>query len=937
MSIKMDKARWQQIQVILDDTLKQPEKERLAYIKRVCDEDHNLRHDIEELLAAEQDAPTFLEEPAALLVKTLFGHPEADVSLGQQDLEGKKIGAYLLREQLGQGGMGVVYRGERFQGEFEQEAAIKLVSVSEKGQRNNADRFERFQHEQQTLASLNHPNIARLYDGGLTDENQPYIVMEYVKGKDITRYCNEQKLDLKSRLQLIIQVAEVLAFAHVNLIVHRDIKPSNILINESGQVKLLDFGIAKLLSEDIPSELTKTGESILTPGFAAPEQIQKRNITIATDVYQLGLVMYELITGYKAFSDKAESLYELARVMCEKSPTVPSQMEVQNARVDSSTPQAWQNKLRGDLDAICMKALRLESEQRYRSMAEFADDIKAHLAGTLVQARQKNVRYLVSSYCQRNWKLLLAGSAFFVIVIAYAATVTLQSQQIQMALDKSMIETEKAQQVSNFMTDIFKSSDPNVSGLEKISAQQLLEKGQADIQQKLQNAPEIRAYMLEVLGDIYFSQGEYQQSAKLFEQALNQEQKTPTQNLTRLANTMTKLAISLGSMDQYQRSEQLLQDSLALYSQIGIAERESSGQQWQGSTLIEYAETLNAYATVLRTKGQHVHAEQGFNQALSALQTLDYADNEMAVSYNGLAGVQHVQGQFDLAIDNMQKGLDVLEEVHGERHTYFTVALNNMVMMLTDLERFEQAQSLSKRSLKIQQSMLGDNHPNLTSTLRSLGILSHRQGNFTEAKTYLENALRIRRQSLNDDNVSIAVILLFLGAVEQDMGNVEQASEHYQKMLALFIKHSVSDRTLGRGLCQPASLALANGQWQEAKQLYSQALDLLPESGVRRAIAQLGFARASIHIDSDLTIAEQKARSALTTRRDKFPAEHSLVAEAEGILGLVLAHGDKASDAIPLLSSSEKVLKSHPLYALRKSHENLLSTVQQNLAQLSQN
>ncbi|MFT6267479.1 MAG: serine/threonine-protein kinase [Alphaproteobacteria bacterium] len=932
MSIKVNKARWQQIQAILDGVLKQPENQRMRYIKHVCAKDQQLQRDIEDLLTAEDDAPSFLEEPAAALAKTLFGRLEPDANNEQPDMEGKKIGAYLLSELLGKGGMGVVYRGERFQGEFEQEVAIKLLSVSGKDQLSNSDKLERFQHEQQTLASLNHPNIAQLFDGGLTDDMQPYIVMEYVKGLDISRFCKDKNLNLKSRLKLIVQVAEVLAFAHSNLIVHRDIKPSNILINAAGQVKLLDFGIAKLLSDDMPSDLTKTGQSILTPGFAAPEQIKGLNITVATDIYQLGLVMYELITAHKAFSDKADSLYELARVMCEKSPTLPSVIAKEATHSNQVSQVTWSHKLNGDIDAICMKALRLEPEKRYSSMAEFAGDIKAHLAGLVVGARQKNMQYLFGSYCKRNWKPLLAGGSFLVILIAYTITVTVQSRQIKRALEKSLTETEKAQQVSDFMTGIFKSSDPNLVGLEEINAKQLLEKGQADIQQKLQDAPEIRAHMLGVLGDIYYSQGEYEQSSKLLEQALLQQKNSPNQDKYRLANMSTKLAISIGTMDHYEQSEQLLKESLAVYRPV--FERSESLESISSSLVIDYAEALNAYALLLRTKGEYGLAEETFNRALGILASLPEMHNEMAVTHDGLAGVYKIQGHYGLAIENMRQSLDILEKVHGEQHSNFTGSLNNMVVILTDLERFDEAESLSKHSYAIQSSMLGPDHPNIAMTLRSLGILSHRKGNFVEAKRYLEQALDNKRQNLTEDNIIVAFILLFLGAVEQDMGHFDSAQKYYQTMLKVFRKYQVADRLLGRGLCQPASLAFARGNWHEAEELYSEALRLIPAGGARAARAQLGMARALLQTESDFPKAELLARGALQIRRDKYPPEHSLIGEAEAVLGQILLRTEKKQEALPLLISAEHILKARALYVQKVSAANLLQGVQQDLAKI---
>ncbi|PKG97038.1 serine/threonine-protein kinase [Paraglaciecola sp. MB-3u-78] len=928
MNPKMSREKWQKIQVILDEIFHLSENENRIYLQNIEKQDPHLHADIEQFLAAQRNAPSYLDQSATELARHLVSNSPR----GEKNALGEKIGAYILREEIARGGMGIVYRGERHGGEFEQQVAIKLLSSVSQSKENKSILLDRFRQEQQTLSSLNHPNIAQLFDGGFTESGVPYIVMEFVEGVDISQYCRLNNLQLEARLRLIIQVANVLAFAHKNLIIHRDIKPSNILINNSGQVKLLDFGIAKLIADDHLTDMTQTGESLLTPGFAAPEQIRKAPITVATDIYQLALVMYELITGHKGFSDQSDSLYELARVMCEKLPTAPS--VICTREPNSSIAQHWQRKLRGDLDAITLKALRTESEHRYSSMLEFAKDIEAHLSGHLVEARQKNMRYLASSFSRRHWKFMLVASSFIVILLAYATTVTLQSQKIKAALAQSELEANKAQQVSKFMIDIFKTSDPNISGLQEISAQQLLDKGQQDIQQNLQQAPEIRAHMLSVLGDIYYTRGVYEQSDKLLTLALAQQKALPDHSPLQIAKNLTKLAISYSTQNKYQQAELLLSESLTIHRQkltpLDKLDRGSLSEDQH----VAYAETLNAYADLLKIRGEFKKAAQNFSNAIAIIKPFGDKQNELAIAYNGLAGVQHVQGQFDDAIKNMREGLRILALVQGEEHTYYTIALNNLVTILTDLEYFEEATVLSRKSLQTQMNMLGEDHPNVGNTLRSLGILSHRQGDFLSARDYLQMALSNKRQNLSEDNVTIGVILLFLGAVEQDLGQFEQASAYYQTMLQIFRKYQVADRILGRGLCQPASLLLATGEWRAANQQYAQALGLLPEQGVRTAIAQLGFARSALHLGFELARAESLSRAALEVRLQKYPENHSLVAEAQAVLGLVLHKQNQPLHALPLLRAAAEVLNKHPMYARAQSQDNLVVNVKKALAQL---
>ncbi|MEX2963887.1 tetratricopeptide repeat protein [Microbulbifer sp. TYP-18] len=915
--MKLTKERWERIQTIFSRVLRQPEESRYSFLQQICEKGSQLYREIELLLDAERMAPTFLEKSMPVNDEVHCVSPRLKT--------GDRLGAYRLCEEIGRGGMGVVYRAERQEGEFRQEVAVKLLRTPIGEGKAAPLGLKRFQLEQQTLASLNHPNIVQLFDGGVTENQQPYIIMEFVRGVNIHRYCSERALDLNARLSLIIKVAHVLGFAHRNLVVHRDIKPSNILIDGEGQVKLLDFGIAKLLSNELGKDLTQNGESVMTPGFAAPEQIKNERVTVGTDIYQLGLILYELITGHKAFSDQAESLYELSRVMCESCPTLPSVISKNGLHNDTYIAK----KLRGDLDAIALKALRREPEHRYSSVRDFAEDIQAHLDGNLVSARQGAFHYRVQNYIYRHWRALAVSVSFVCILIGYAVTVTIQSRGIQQALEKSVFEAEKAQQVSNFLVNIFKHSDPNVYGLDKISAQQLLENGEEKIQIDLREVPGIRSHMLGILGSIYYSQGVYEKSAELLRKAVDQQRKMANLDSLRLADTMTKLAISLSTMNQYEESEKLLQESLTIYQEI-------DQQSVTNSTIVNQAETINAYANLFQKRGDYEKAKFYFKQAIHLAQEATRGQNEMAVALNGLGNIHHYQGRFEEATEHMRKVIKIQKLVHGEQHSSYTIALNNLATMLTDLERFEEATELSRQALSIQQKILGVDHPYIGETLRALGILSHRTGDFEAAVRYLQQALRVKRLKSQQDNIRIAVVLLWLGTALQDKGEFDAADQHYAKMLEIFQALKVTDKIMGRGLCQPASLALAKGDLETARQLYTQALDLMPETGVRTSIAQLGLARVLLAENKELFRAETLAKSALASRQAKYIFGHSMIAEAEAVLGLIQVEHSPAS-AITLLKSSDTVLNSHPLFLQRHGAHNLVQSVQQALERLNNN
>jgi len=476
MSISYSKEKWARINVLLDKVLDLEDKtEQLNLLAELCGDDSELYNDVQQLLLTEyqlesgidldRGAAEFIEarQPAGL------GHNSSD------DCIGIRVGAYTLKEKLGQGGMGTVYLAHRSDGEFEQKVAIKIMP--EQGRDSIA--VDRFRREQQLLASLVHPNIAGLYDGGFTEDGQAYIVMEYVEGLELDAYCKINKLGVKARLDLVLQVIEALRYAHNQLVVHRDIKPSNILVTPDQKVKLLDFGIAKLLDGNSKLDLTRTGENILTPGFAAPEQLKGGVITIATDIYQLGLVCYELLCGKKAYRDKARSISELVVLISTGEPTPPSlalerPVVFETKEFDSSDgivdTKKLQRVLEGDLDAIVLKSLQNEARDRYVSMAAFREDILAYFDNRPVQAREQNLLYNFRKYSRRHWRWLSVATVFLLSLVVYSVTLTQQAKEIRQALAQSEIEKNKAEQVSKFLASVFKSADPNVAGLEKITS-----------------------------------------------------------------------------------------------------------------------------------------------------------------------------------------------------------------------------------------------------------------------------------------------------------------------------------------------------------------------------------------------------------------------------------------------------------------------------------
>ncbi len=862
-------TRWQRVQQLLGESLEQPAEAREAFLDSASAEDSVLRDEVRHLLRAYDEAPTFLERNVLDFAEPLLPDQGAKQRNEFQDCTNQLIGPYQLISEIGQGGMGVVYKARRVDGVFDQDVAIKLLPQCH-NEKINRDRFHQ---EQQVLASLNHPNIARLYDGGITSDGQLYIVMEYVEGVPITDYCEQHHLDISDRLQFVQQIAASLQHAHSNLIVHRDIKPSNILTTKDGTIKLLDFGIAKLLDTHERSvDLTHTGDHMLTPGFAAPEQIVGQPITVATDVYQLGVVLYELLAGQRPFC-KADSFYEMARVVCNDAPDRPSDKSFDNSSAETITrDENWTGALRGDLDAIALKALCKKPCDRYASMEAFSADLHAYRHALPVTARQQSATYRATKFIRRHALGALAAVLIMALTISYAVTVTVQSKKIETALNQARIEAGKSQQVASLLTDVFKVSDPNVPGSQQMTAGQILDQGRTRLDKELSDAPEVRAQMQHVLGEIYYSLGAYDESVELLESALQlRRQWLPVQDLA-IASSLTQLAFSYNATDQYEKAQQSLQQALAIH-------------RLYSTESVEQAEILNALGDVQRVQANHEEAEALFLEAIAILRRVtDGNHSELATGLQGLAMLQLVNGDARNAEVNSREAVRIVKHSLGEEHSYYTVGLNGLGLLLAYLERYDEAEPLHLEALEIQRRILGEKHPYVSQTFGYLGFLAHRRGLLEASEQHYRDALEIQKELDGGNSATIARLLGQLATVLTKRGIYSEAESAITTALRIDREiFAPSSPMVGRDLAKRAALAHARGALVIAKKDYVDALALLPPKNSRTAEAQLGYATLLLQT-RQFADAESAALEALGIREADLPKGHSLIAQAQTVL-----------------------------------------------------
>ncbi len=558
-------------------------------------------------------------------------------------------------------------------------------------------------------------------------------------------------------------------------------------------------------------------------------------------------------------------------------------------RLSAARLTQWRKKLGGDLDAIVLKALRNEPDKRYTSMEALRSDIHAYFAARPVAAYEKGVRYRLGKFVRRNTFAVGASSTIGVLLIVYAATVTVQAHRIQNALEQSRVEAHKAQQVTDFIIDIFKVSDPNVSGIETVTARELLEKGRDRVRDELADAPENQAQMLYALGEIYYSLGSYKESASLLDGALRVRQDLLPEHDPLLAATQIRLGLAYNSMDKQEAAHTLFEKALATYELLGVDS-------------VEKGEALNSMGSVARKLGDYSQARQYFEQAISLLRNVEDGKHyELALAINNLAALQVLQGELVTAVTNMRETVALLESILGPEHSYFSLSLKNLAEILIRLGQYEEAGPLQQRALRIQQKTLGPNHPYVAYTLWSLGNLAHREGRLEEAERYLRRALRIHETVHGRHSIAVASSLSRLGPVLQDQGRTVEAhsalTEALQTDLAI---RPAGHPMLGRDYYELAALAHAANDRATARAHYEKALQILPPSSPTAAAAKLGYAR--LLLDSrELRAAVKNARSALAIFRSTLPAGHSNIAEAQSVLNSILrlqVNGTQAASTI---------------------------------------
>ncbi|NBB85633.1 MAG: protein kinase, partial [Bacteroidetes bacterium] len=715
----MEAAQWHQVSALFDALVDCSPAEQQARLDAAGAE-AAVRTRVEALLAADRETPSFVDAGVDDLASMLaLGPPPA---LHQDE----QIGAYRLTQRIGHGGMGVVYRAQRTDGAFAHDVAIKLLPRYLETQESIA----RFRVERQILATLNHPGIARLLDGGVTTDGTPYLVMEYVQGVPISTYVAQHRCTLDVCLHLIRDVLDAVHHAHANLVIHRDLKPSNILVTDTGQVKLLDFGIAKLVEAPLGGPalpVTRTGDVLLTPRYAAPEQMTGDAITTATDIYQVGILAYELLTNQCPFDLEGKSLTEVERTILHQAPPPPSRA----VDADATDPLECRRAraLRGDLDTVILKALRKDPAERYPSATSFAADLERCQTNRPVEARPATLRYRFGLFACRNRRALTAA---VLVVLLFAGVLGYHFQRLSTERDMAQHEASKAEAATAFLVDLFESSDPFRHPDDAVSARTLLERGQDRIQQ-LGAEPIVQAAMLHAMGEAYHGLGRYEAADSMLQAALHlRRTHLGAHHLTVGASLLALGKVHL-TTHRHQDALALLQEAQVIWDAHGVRdERRVSLLRKQAQGLSDVGEPDSALVLLRQAVALH-EANTGTPPGLPLKTDLAYV-------LRRTGAVAEAEAIYRDVLTEQRTTL-------GPTDPALASTLNNLAYLLTHhYQDHGSAEPLYREVVAIQEEALGAGHPRTLMTRgNNLYASLRHQEKYAEADTLLRAQLSVVR------------------------------------------------------------------------------------------------------------------------------------------------------------------------------------------------
>jgi serine/threonine-protein kinase len=749
------RERWPEVKSLLEQALEVPPEERPALFVRLGAEPA-LVAEVQALLALEDQAAGFIDEPLFS-----FEQPAPELETG------RLLGHWRLLRPLGTGGMGAVYLAKRDDGAFDLTAALKLLKTG----LDTEELIARFEAERRILARLIHPNIARLLDGGTAEDGRPYLVMEHVEGEPIDVHCDRHRLSTRARLELFRSVCSAVQLAHQNLVVHRDLKPANILVTSDGTVKLLDFGIAKLLApqQDVgdTAPTLVQGRAPLTPRYASPEQfLLGEPITTASDVYSLGVILYELLTGHRPYRLDALSQTEMERVVCGAVPPRPSTVVRRSeelatadggrllltpdavAGVRESDPVRLSRRLAGDLDTILLTALRKEPGRRLASAGQLSEEIRLYLAGLPIGSRPDSFGYRAGKFLVRHAFGVTVAAGALALLLAFAGAMTWQRAEIAARSREVARERDRTKATKEFLLDLIGQADPRRAKGQEITVRQVLDQRAGTLPGETTLDPATRADLLDALGVAYRSLGQFEKAGPLLREALALRRRALGDEHVQVAESLHDLANLERELHHPAEAERLTRQALAI-------QRRAFPQGHR-----DLARGLNNLASLLREKADAAgksggpllaEAEVLAREGLAMKLRLFGENNaEVALSLNTLAAILVREGRLAEAEPLVRQSIALRRALDGSLSPGLAKAINNLAILLEDEGRLAEAEKLSRDSLAMRRQLYPEGHQELVGSLESLSDLRTRQGDKVEAAALLREAQEMAKRLEGD-------------------------------------------------------------------------------------------------------------------------------------------------------------------------------------------
>lgn len=876
----MNQEKWAQIKQIFADASALPKEAQAEFIKREAMGDVNVIEQVMLLLSTEDEQDHVLNLTGAVVSSaTDIVKNEALLSIG--DI----VESFKVQDVIGEGGMGSVFLASRINGDFEQQVAIKVIHsryISEQS-------IQRFRRERQILASLNHKNIASFIGGGETEKGQPYIILEYVDGLPINEYCIQHELSIKQRLALFKNVLEAVIFAHQNLVVHRDIKPNNVLVTASGEVKLLDFGIAKLLQEDTTKSKTKANLTqeyirVMTPANASPEQILGDNVTTRSDVYGLGALLMYLLTDEAVFDTTRSSKRSIESMILETVPLRPSERCL-NANNASLKRRA--KILKGDLDNIVLKALQKDPDRRYSSSEQFLEDITRYQKNYPVLAKPDSFWYKSSKFLQRNTLTSSLTALFLLGIIVTSAVIFSQSLIIEQERDFALQQATTAQQTADFMTQIFNSADPNNRFGGDTSVREVLQKATNDLSE-LDSEPFIKAQLSATLAKVYNVLGENElvgellENAEAYLQAYVEGDKTPANN-TALRGLRYLVANEKGNMfihtGQYAQAREVFLSSIAmLENDLALQAKDSEYNRY-------YVWAHYGLGTAYSYEGFDNESLLHYENALTRAQSMIANDEKFADDMRETLSARYFAyghslrrtGQIEKSRDILKQGIEVEASLERPPSLDLAYGFNQLASTSVMLGEYEQAENYALQGLAIRTDILSTNH---IETLASMGMLSNiyaRQKQYTKSIENRKNMLAAVEQILGTSHPHYAAVLGALGQLHILVDELDTAQAYYEDAYQRFIQlFPNGNGNVAVALTGLGDVALRSNQTEAALTYMQKAIDIYERDALprnARAAKTFGLYTTALYKNQQISKAQKYEQTTLNILNELYNPE----------------------------------------------------------------